>query len=305
MHFRASAHERMVGVGHRGDSAYYDIVRFFGPHAVDPAGIQMKFLDEPFEVDDPLIAQFAVGVERSMRDEGRLYDGFPAMKLAACDLTSPKPSITVQPVDYGLQAGTCYALDLKHELFATHGGTLREYYLTNHRNHTIETNPLAISLGVCGYLMAEEDGRRYLLQVKRSENLASMESSYGPSAAGGVDWTTTCPNLADLTETALRSEVREELNLVDSDFAIVPLAWAIEVFRGERPQSFCLITTSLTLTEIEDRLTTLEPDHREFDNYEWLPLENGCRLSTENLASLNFEARMNYLLIEEYLAATL
>ncbi len=301
-YFGASTKERIVGVDHRCDSAYYGIVRFFGANTVDPACIQVKFNDRPFEVGDPLVAQFAAGVERIMRDEGRLYDGLPAMKLAACDLTSAEPSITVQPVNYGLQAGTCYALDLEHELFAIHGGTLREYYLARRTHPTVESNPLAISLGVCGYLMVEENNWRYLLQVKRSGNLASMESSYGPSAAGGVDWSTDHLDLAELTNYALRQEVREELNLSDANFGIVPLAWAMEIFRGERPQLFCLIVTSLTRSEIDGRLAAIDLDKREFDNYEWLPLEDGIRLNTEHFASLNFEARMNYLLLEEFQA---
>jgi hypothetical protein len=290
---------RAIGRDRAHDSGYIDIVRFFGPQAVDPSLMAIQYDNLPFAFSDPLIAKFSTEIERMMRTEGRLYDGPLVMKLVSAELTGDQPSLTVQPVTYGRQAGSCFALDLVHPLFADYGGTLRSYWKSKYPNPSVEKNPLAICLGVCGFLVVTgPDGRRVALCMHRSGNLASLESSVGPSVAGSVDWILGYGSLADLIQDAMDREITEELGLIADEYTVEPLAYAREIFRGEKPQIFCLVTTSLDQHEINRRLDALRPLHREHDGHSWMELTDDLGIGGR---ALNHEAKMNYYLLEEYL----
>jgi hypothetical protein len=295
---------RMVGTIQRADSGYLDIVRFYGTQALDPSSVLIGYGSDAYQVTDPVIAEFASDVEAQLRREGRLYDGPMSMKLASRSLDSSAPTVTVQPVSYGLQAATCFALDLPHPLFLAHGGTLRDYWYATRRSRVVEENPLAICLGVCGYLVVEEEGRRYLLQVRRSPKLASLEGSLGPSVAGVVDYAETCSNLRELLRLALMQEVTEEIGLCPGEYEMVPLAWAIEVFRGERPQLFAFLKTPLSRARISQRLELIPAGRKEFDAYEFPELRDGVLLADDLPMNLNPEAGMAYLLLQEFLSAS-
>jgi hypothetical protein len=285
-----------------GAGDYIDVVRFFGDEAVDPGEVAVEYRDDPFAIADPLIASYADEIAERMRAEGRLYQGPPVMKLVATHLASGAKRLIVQPCDYAIQAGTCLALDVKDDRFAQHGGTLRGYYRHGCEQPSIENNPLAICLGVCGYLLVEEQGRRFLLQIERSEKLASLEGERGPSVAGVVDYRTDFADLTQLIRKSLTTEIGEEINLRYGEYDIIPLGWAIELFRGERPQLFCLIRAPFERKELSARLDAVDPARREFKSYEFLPLYGGAVLDKKQFEQLNFEARMNFLLLEEYLA---
>jgi len=186
------AHYPHLTQGHNSDDEplysgdYVDVIPFFGKHAIDPGRIAVEYREEPFVIGDPVIASYATETAARMREEGRLYDGPPVMKLMAADLGSESGRIVVQPCDYALQAGTCLALDVVDERFAGHGGTLRTYYRHGCSKPSIDNNPLAICLGVCGYLMVEEQGRRFLLQIERSighvsDDIASLLRAHHPA----------------------------------------------------------------------------------------------------------------------------
>ena len=164
-------------------SDYIDVKRFFGRDRLDPSTVPIRYDPRPFEITDPVIDSFAREVASEMRSEGRLYDGSPVMKLVARSLDCETPHLTVQPTDYAFQAGTCFALDVPHPLFDTCGGTLRDYYRHDCSTPTVHNNPLAICLGVCGCLIVEDGRGKYLLTVKRSGHLASLENTTGPSVA--------------------------------------------------------------------------------------------------------------------------
>ncbi|MBD3258951.1 hypothetical protein GF377_10995 [candidate division GN15 bacterium] len=263
--------------------------------------IKLTYVHRQFGVADPTIAHFADDIQMRMRVEGRLRDGPLVMKLHDVSLDSDKASITVGPVSYGLQAATCFALDLPHELFEEYGGTLRDYCYARYDMDRPATNPLAICLGVSGCLIVEENGTRYLLQVTRSGHLTSLEDTVGPSAAGVVDFVEGLANLQELVDYSMAEEVHEELNLSDDEFQIEPLAWALEIFRGHRPQLFCAITTKLKRAQIKERLERIDDATREFSSYRFAPISDG-RLSDDDFARLNPEARANWLFCEEWLA---
>ena len=298
---RLTQHAVAADAAHQ-DHDYVDLVYFFGEQAVDPATVAIEYRDEAFTLNDPLIAGYARETAERMKTEGRLYDGPPVMKLAGADLTSTNKRLVVQPCDYALQAGTCLALDVPDKRFAPHGGTLRGYYRNGCAQPSVANNPLAICLGVCGYLMIEEQGRRFLLQIERSDKLASLEGQRGPSVAGVVDYRTDLTDLAQLTRKALTTEIGEEINLRYGEYEIIPLGWGIELFRGERPQLFCLIRAPFERDELKARLDAVDPARREFKSYEFLPLYGGAVLDKKQFEQLNFEAKMNFLLLEEYLA---
>ncbi len=296
----AQVRARMAGADRRYDSGYMDIVRFYGPGALDPQEINIKYLPDRFEFCDGTIAEYAQLMADRLRKEGRLFDGPEAMRVADINFNSRPYSITVQPCSYSAQAGSCFALDYSHPLFARQGENLRNYYKTMYPEPELKHNPLALCLGICGWLLLEEDNRRFLLQVFRSQKLASLERSVGPSAAGAVDY---APGYTNLDEVAVRSmtqEVIEELNLDESEFAVTPLACAREIFRGERPQVFCLIRSQLTPDEITGRLEAIDEQKREFNSFALVRLGDDGRLKADDFNRLNHEARMNYLLLEEY-----
>ena len=280
---------------------YVDVRRFFGPSGNNPTQVAIRYSPDQFELTDPAIDGFAREVSDQMRSEGRLYNGPQVMKLVACNFDSTTPHLKVQPTDYALQAGTCFALDFPHQLFRDYGGTLRDYYRYECMTPTVDNNPLAICLGVCGCLIVEDNGQKFLLVVKRSGHLASLENTIGPSVAGVVDYSTTHTNLAELNESALGLEIEEELNLKREEFEIVQLAWAIELFRGERPQLFSLIRTNLDRRSIQIRLESISQSRREFENFEFVPLDDSCVLDPSRLIAFNYEARMNVMLMQEYL----
>lgn len=292
---------RMVGADQQFESAYFNIVRFFGPNGLKPADIQIEYRDLPFEFEDRRIAEFSRYVESELRSEERLYEGPPVMKLMSVDASASRQVMRVQPARYGDQAGSCFALDLKHELFQEWGGTLRQYLLRTNPEHAPQRNPLAVCLGVAGYLRLADEGGEYLLGVKRSGKLASLESSLGPSVAGSVDWRTDCVNLEELIVRSLQSELQEELGLSASEYRIVPLAYGTEILRGERPQLFALVESKVSRTQLGSRLEQLPADSREFSSFDFLPLSEG-RLSGQQTTGLNFEAQACYFLAEEYLA---
>lgn len=301
-HFPGSEDSRKVGRLKQFLSDYIDTVRFFGPEGIRPSDVTIRCLNDPFVIPDSLIAEFAMKTAEIMRSEGRLYDGPMSMKLAACDFNSETPMLIVQPCDYALQAGSCFALDLPDRRFDHAGGTLREYYRRGCIIPRVDNNPLAICLGVCGYLIVDERGDRYLLQVRRSSKLASLENTFGPSVAGVIDYTTNHPNLQHLITASMACEVEEELGLLPQEYETIPLAWSIELFRGERPQVFCLIRTLLTREELTARLQAVPADRREFDAFEFIPLYGGTIIDQKHFDTLNPEAKMNFFLMEEYLS---
>ena len=283
---------------------YVDVRYFFGPDALNPATISIRYNHDPFVLSDPVIDSFAREVSDQMRSEGRLHDGPPVMKLVTYDFDSQSPHLGVQPTDYALQAGTCFALDFPHRFFHNYGGTLRDYYRQDCTTPTVDNNPLAICLGVCGCLIVEDNGQKYLLAVKRSGHLASLENTIGPSVAGVVDYSSVHTNLVELNESALGLEIEEELNLKREEFAIVPLAWAIELFRGERPQLFSLIRTNLNRRSIQIRLESIPQNRREFESFEFVPLDDSYVLDFSHLKAFNYEARMNVMLMRKYLTVS-
>ena len=287
---------RAVGSIRNHDSGYIDIVRFFGKSAVDPSQVSVHYQSQPFAFSDPLIVEFASQIENQMRVDGRLYsDGSLVMKLVDANLDSPSPSITVQSATYGQQAGSCFALDYPHAIFSGRGETLRAYWKSKYPSTRVIDNPLAICFGVCGFLITP-NGR--ILCQYRTGKLASLESSIGTSVAGSVDWQLGYKTLADLTHAAMAQEVSEELGLREGEYSVTPLAYAREIFRGEKPQIFCAIETNLPESEISHRLKSLAPAHHEHDAFDFLPSPTKSSVAP---TGFNHETRMNHYLLEEWL----
>ncbi|HWR82744.1 MAG TPA: hypothetical protein VN285_05540 [Candidatus Deferrimicrobium sp.] len=301
-YFGSSAHAqaRLVGVDRSHDSGYFDIVRLFGHNAVDPSRVQVEYMPDEFEFGDAVIAEYAQETELLLRAETRLHSGPSVMKLVDADFESRPYRVVVQECSYGAQAGSCFALDFEHHLFRGCGENLREYYKRKYPSQRVRDNPLAICLGVCGIVLLQEGRSHSLLRVFRSDKLASLEDSEGPSVAGGVDFMLEYTNLSDLIEQSLVQEIKEELGLERHEYDIVPLAYAREIFRGERPQLFCFVSTDLTRETIARRLTDTDYRWPEQRGFAFADLKADGRLPTEVVAAMNHEARMNYFLLEEY-----
>lgn len=291
---------RLVGPPRQFESDYFDIVRFFGGLGVDPSEVKIKRLARPFEFKDEHIARFSEWAEEELRRDGRLYRGSLATRVTEADFGSAAPAISIQPCDYGRQAGSCFALDLPHEEFD--GGTLRQYYLDTYTSRDIDDNPLAICLGVCGLLLTNEQDSPSVLLVRRAAHLASLEDSIGPSAAGSIDWDEHSANLLEMIRSSLGDEIREELELHENQYTLTPLAWAREVFRGERPQVFCLIRVDMSGAELDSHMAGTIEASDEIASYALAGLEDGLPPQTGSWGSLNPEARMNWLLLSEWLA---
>ncbi len=290
---------RRAGPSRRIRSDYFDVVRFFGDQRVDPEGIHVDRLAEPFRFRDERIASFAVWAARRLKREGRLYRGPQTTKVVRTEFECKPLSLTVQPCDYGQQAGSCFALDTPHDEFG--GRTLRDYYLERYASRAIEDNPLAVCLGVCGLVLTNEQEHPSLLLVRRAGHLASLEDSIGPSAAGSVDWEEQSGSLSDLARTSLEAELREELGLEQNRYALTLLAWAREIFRGERPQLFCLVRVDMNRNQLRNHMDRAVESSDEVDSFELVRLENRV-LSRIELDRLNHEARMNWWLVSEWLA---
>jgi len=279
---------------------YIEVSRFFGENAVDPAAIAVRRLAEEFEFSDRKIARFAAEIEAAMRAEGRLSAGPPVMKLAEADLDGDTPSLTVQPCPYGFQAGSCFALDSQDPLFEADGGSLREYYLDQYRSRRTENSPLAICLGVAACVVAGSKRDRTVLVGRRTARLASLESSFGSAVSGSVDFPVAGDSLARLTQNATTAEAAEELQLTPEEYRFVPLGYAREVFRGERPQLFGALMLNLTRNELDTRLSRLDPEVCEFDRFEWLSVGERDFSPGHLLSQLNYEGQMNLELLREY-----
>ena len=292
--------ERLVGIERRTDSGYYDIHRFWGEHAVSPEEIHLRYLPEPFRLADERIAAYANEIAAYLREQGRLYDGPPVMRLERLDLSVRPVVAVVQAAAYPEQAGSSFAMDHAHPLFADYGGTLRDYYLREYRETRFAHSPLCVCLGVCGQLIIRDNGKLFMLLVRRSAKLASLENSIGPSVAGSVDFVDGLATMADLMRVSFAQEIEEELGLRESDYRLIPLAIAREVLRGDRPQLFGLIIAEIGSGELKKRLEACR-EHGEFDQYELISLGEG-RLALDQIARLNFEAKMSYYLAEEYLS---
>lgn len=289
----------LVGAERKYQSGYFDIVRFFGKHSLDPNNVKIESQSGVFEFRDEKIAAFAAKMAAQLRAEGRLYDGPLVTKLVDYDFDSYEPSITIQSANYDSQCAE-FAIDREEELFREFGGTLRDYYKQSYPSHKITENPLALCLGICGMLVVEEGGQRFLLKVQRSANLASLENSIGPSAAGSVDYSENDKTLADMIERSMSNEVEEELNLQRDEYKIIPLAFAREIYRGESPQLFCFITTKLSQEILSQRFESVPNDSKEFNSFGFLKFGTNQRVDKTQLAA-NHEATMNYYLVEEYL----
>ncbi|RME31353.1 MAG: hypothetical protein D6800_00845, partial [Candidatus Zixiibacteriota bacterium] len=221
------------------------------------------------------------------------------MCAVAADLRDTSPALLVQPADYAAFAGSCLALDVPHGILG--GRTLREYIRQRLPVVTFPGNPLCCCLGVCGLLLLEEDGRGYLLTVKRAAHLSSLAGTIGPSVAGVVDWRTDADSLAELARIQLMLELAEELGLQADECRLTLLAWGLELFRGGKPQIFALVTTGLSRRELAARLDNLPTETREFSDYAFVPFAPDAPLAPDVIDSLNHEARANYRLLEEYL----
>jgi len=301
-HFAATRHERLVGLTRQYDSGYIEIIRFFGDQAVDPGKIALEYLSESFRFEDERIEQFSRIIEQELRQQGRLTEGPPVMKLVSFEKDERSPTMTLQAARYGDFAGSCFALDYEHPLFADWGGSLRDYYRVAYPSNTVIANPLAICLGVSGMLLVREKEDTFFLRVRRAKHLATMTGSYGSSVAGVVDYNTGYGNLSELMIAALSQEVEEEINLTKNEYEIIPLAYTREVLRGEHPQMFCLVNTDLNRHEISARMEGLEQHAREYDRFDFIPLNSDGTLLADHLDSLNFEGRISCYLTEEFLA---
>jgi hypothetical protein len=283
---------RLMGRKRESVSAYYSLVRFFGPEGIAPDTITIDYLSEPFRFADPLIAEFSAQIERELRNQGRLYYGPNVLRLVRFARSS-SPRMIVQEARYGDQCAG-FALDYRSPLFAPTGGTLRGYIQASYPDRHTGEHPLAGCLGVCGLLLVGSRTERKALIVHRSARLASLESTVGPSVAGSVESEPRCGTVRALIERALGAELREELGLAPNEYRIHPLAYGREVLRGDRPQLFCLVTTELEADEIGARLERMPIDDREFD---WFRFVDWGGAAPE---TLNFEAAANWYLACEY-----
>lgn len=289
---------RLVGAARDIESDYFEIIRFFGRSALDPSQVLIERVSHAFDFDDQRIAQFAVWAEGRLRREGRLYRGPMATAVVGTDFRSQKPSLIIQPCDYGKQAGSSFALDIPHETL--NGRTLREYYLDKCATRSIEENPLALCLGVCCLVISNESEDPALLVVRRASHLASLENSIGPSAAGSVDWDEGPMDLGELIETSMTAEIQEELDLERNRYDLTPLAWAREIYRGERPQIFCLLRVSMGREELQAHMAHSSSTSGEVSSFDVIDLEDYA-LQDAWLKRLNHEARMNWWLVREWL----
>ncbi|MFH2049209.1 MAG: hypothetical protein ABIJ12_07160 [bacterium] len=285
---------RLVGTKRDYDSGYFDIVRYFGSDAIDPQDVKIKYLPDQYELKDQQIAKFAREIENKLREQGRMYDG-PFVTRAILDGFYER--IILQKCRYGTFAGSCFALDEENDIFGEYR-TLRNYYI-NQKYSGLEDHPLALCLGICGVLIFRDQNKKKCLLMERSGNLASLENSIGPSAAGSVDYSEKYKTLDELIIDALGSEIQEELNLTSEEYKITPLAYAREIFRGEKPQIFCMIESSLTIDEISKRLDSIKKPE-EFTSYQFVDLND---IISQKIKP-NHEALMNCFLIEEYLNMT-
>ena len=282
---------RLVGTKRDYDSGYFDIIRFFGSDAIDPQDVKIKYLPDQYELKDQLIEKFAREIENELKEQGRMYDG-PFVSRAILDGFCER--IILQKCRYGTFAGSCFALDEENDIFEEYR-TLRNYYI-NQKYSGLEDHPLALCLGICGVLIFRDQNKKKCLLMERSGNLASLENSIGPSAAGTVDYTEKYKTLVELIVDALGSEIQEELNLTSEEYEITPLAYAREIFRGEKPQIFCMIKSTLSQKEISDRLDSIQKPE-EFKSYQFVDLDD---IIFQKIKP-NHEALMNCFLIEEYL----
>ncbi len=287
----ASRQARLVGSARQHDSGYAVIRRFFGPESIDPEETFIRYLPGSFVVTDPVVVAFSKEVAAQLATAGRLYDGPPATAIVEEELESEAPFVTIQACDYGLFAGCCFALDRPDQRFGPEWETLREY------THG-KPNLLPGCIGVCGLLRTADNS---LLIVTRAGHLASLENAEGPSAAGSVDYGEHYGRLSDLIFTSMHDEISEELHLDSGEYDVVPLAYAHELFRGGKPQVFCLIETTLHKDAVRSRLDSVTQP-KEFDSYRFIRLDRRYRASVEDLDGLNHEALMNYFLLEEFVA---
>jgi len=287
----------------RFDSEYWDIVRFFGDQRRRNDRVEIVCFGEQWRHKDPLVEQFAFGIAGRLRAEGRLHDGPLTMAVCQASWDARPPQLVVCPAHYEDLAGTCFALDLPDDRFEPDGRTLRQYYLSRQQTGDYGSSLLCPGLGVCGTLMIGQRGYRQVLAVRRCGHLASLEHSWGPSAAGAVDWQPDWKTLGDLAVASLAAEIKEELGLDSAEVTITPLAMARKICRGDKPQLFCLITTDLALEEITRRLTARMQAGGESDRWRWLPIDAGSTALEDGGLELNHEARMNIGLLEEYLAS--
>lgn len=287
---------RLVGKERSYDSGYYNIVRFFGADRIDPDEVAVRYRDDSWKPEDPVISKFARAIEAEFRREGRLYEGPRVTAVTEEQIEGAQPYVAIQPCDYGTFAGSCLALDRPDESFRYHGGTLREYYRHIMQVSDRSSFPLPGCLGVCGLLVGGSDaGPEWFLTVRRAGHLTSLANSHGGSAAGMVDFIGGYQSLGEMARAAMAAEVTEELGLANDEYEIVPLAWAREIFRGEKPQLFFLLRTGLSPEVVRKRLDGLS-GRPEFDQVRFLPWQAGP-------ADLNHEAVMNFYLAEEFFAA--
>ncbi len=284
--------ERLVGVYRRHDSGYCAITRFFASGGIDPRRVALRYRPDPFVFDDSVIESYARNIESELRAAGRLYVGPMATAVVEEYFSTLSPQLLLQPCDYGLFAGSCFALDHPDPVFGD-SATLREYA---HRYRSV----LPQCMGVCGLLVTtESDGSRRVMAVNRAGHLASLTHSVGPSAAGSVDFRAGWTTLQELMYETMAAEIAEELGLGAHEYAITPLACAREMFRGGKPQLFCRIDTGLSSGEVLDRLAVLTGRPEFTDSY-FFPLDSENRMLPDDLVRLNHEAAMNWFLVEEH-----
>ncbi len=296
-----TAADRLVGPDRSFDSGYFQIVRFFRSDAFDPSAITVNILPGQYQIPDPLIQNHANEISERMRLEGRLYDGPMVAGAIGLRLDGTSPEVVIQRTSYADFAGSVMAPDQQQPFFDDHGGTLREYYYLTYGLTELNQRPLANCFGVCGHLLIEEGSSRYIMQVRRSRNLATLPSSKSATVAGSVDFSEKYGTLAGMIAQALGTEVREELNLQPDEFSIVPLATAREVMRPDNPQLFALIRTSLDRRSIWERIEKIDPEHREFDSFEFFPLDDNCQIGEKEFGELTFEGKMSIALAAEWL----
>ncbi len=297
-HYADRRTERLIGRDGTFDSGYLDLTRFFGPGSVTPDEIALHYASDSFVITDARIRRFAEETAQIMREEGRLYDGPLTTKLVA--FAPGDEMMTIQPVAYADVAGSCFALDRPTNHFQPHA-TLRQYFHTVDPLHTVSGNPLAISLGVCGYVLIREEGDTYIVQVRRSRNLAALPASYGPSVAGSVDYESHWRSVGQMLREVMTREANEELRLTEDDYRFVPLGYGRETWRGDRPQLFACLELLISRQELLERVRMIPLSDREFSALRFWRLAANGTLPSRFSTRLNPEASTACYLLEEYL----
>ena len=168
--------------------------------------------------------------------------------------------IEIEKATYFNQVGTNLTMDwasnmLKGGKYATIRNTIERP--VKGKLPKLSDSVFANTLGVAVMFVTKDDSFYVPIRGTKQAVMAERGGQFHCSASGVFKWSEKLElnetNRFDLFGEGMRLEIKDEMNIEEDEFTLIPIAFARELARGGKPQLFYVAKCSLTEKEIKER----------------------------------------------------